>query len=633
MSDVNMAEGRRELRTALFSSKRLLVGVGVFSVFVNLLMLTGPLFMLNVYDRVLTSNSFPTLYSMLALITALFLFMGLLEHSRGRILARAGARFQELLDRRVFDAVLRRSVAPTERTKPQTGLRDLETIQRVLASPAPFALFDMPWTPLFLAMIFSFHWLLGVVAFIGGAVLLVLTILNEVFSRKPMLESQMAAGQSEAFAESLRREGETVQALGMRGAALNKWRKLREKALTLNIDASDSTGGFAATSKTMRFYLQSLILAVGAGLAIQGEISPGMMIAASILMGRALAPIEQAIGQWANIQKARDGWHKLSELLTKTPEQPPRTELPQPKGKLEMQAVSIVAPGERAPTLRNVSFLVEPGQALGVIGPSASGKSTLARALTNIWKPAAGKIRLDGAALDQYPDDVLGANVGYLPQDVALFEATVAENIARLSDQIDPEAVVTAAKRAGAHDMILKLPAGYDTPAGPSGGRLSGGQRQRIALARALYKDPPVLVLDEPNSNLDALGEAALVNALKEAKARGRTVVIMAHRPSAIAACDLLLMLENGQPRAFGPKDQVLRETTSNYPQLVQGKGTPAPNKGTPPPAAPNQGQRQAPPRGSLSTSAPPAPAGAAPAQKPAAPAAPQTAKPAVKGN
>lgn len=620
MSDVNTAEGKRELRAALFSSRRLLVAVALFSVFVNLLMLTGPLFMLNVYDRVLTSNSFPTLYSMVALVTALFLFMGLLDHARARILARAGARFQELLDRRVFDAVLRRSVAPSERTKPQTGLRDLETIQKVLASPAPFALFDMPWTPVFLAMIFYFHWLLGVVAFAGGAMLLVLTIMNEMFSRKPMLESQMAAGQSEAFAESLRRDGETVQALGMRGAALGKWRKLREKALALNIRASDSTGGFAATSKTMRFYLQSLILAVGAGLAIEQVISPGMMIAASILMGRALAPIEQAIGQWANIQRAKDGWNKLGELLTKTPEQPARTELPQPKGKLEMQGVSIVAPGERAPTLRNVTFVVEPGQALGVIGPSASGKSTLARALTNIWKPAAGKIRLDGAALDQFPDDVLGANIGYLPQDVALFEATVAENIARLSESVDPEAVVTAAKRAGAHDMILKLPAGYDTPAGPSGGRLSGGQRQRIALARALYKDPPVLVLDEPNSNLDALGEAALVNALKEAKTRGRTVVIMAHRPSAIAACDLLLMLEGGQPRAFGPKDQVLRETTSNYPQLVQGKGKQA---------APQQAKPQitTQPVGTAKTRP------QATAAKAAAPGTAQPTKPVIKGS
>lgn len=585
MSDIDASAGRKELREALFASKKLLIGVGIFSVFVNLLMLTGPLFMLNVYDRVLASNSKPTLFAIFALVALLFLLMGLLDHARARVLARAGARFQELLDKRVFESVLRRSVAPSERTKPQSGLRDLETIQRVLSSPAPFSIFDMPWTPIFLAVIFSFHWLLGTLAFAGGIVLVILTWLNEVQSRKPMAESQIASAQSEAFSESLRREGETVQALGMRGSALSKWRKLRAQALTLGVQASDLSGGYSTASKTLRFFLQSAILAVGAYLAIDQAISPGVMIAASILMGRALAPIEQAIGQWSNIQRAKDGWNKLSELLSKTPDQAARTPLPEPKGQLIVEGVSVVAPGERAPALRGLSLKVEPGQALGVIGPSAAGKSTLARALTNIWKPAQGKIRLDGAALDQFEDDVLGSHIGYLPQDVSLFEATVAENIARLSEQIDPEAVVTAAKRAGAHEMILKLPSGYDTPAGPAGGRLSGGQRQRIALARALYKDPALLILDEPNSNLDAMGEAALINAIKEAKTRGRTVVIMAHRPSAIAACDLLLMLEGGAPRAFGPKEEVLRQTTANYPQLVQGQAPAGVTAGTRPAA------------------------------------------------
>lgn len=572
MQEFDASAGRKELRGALMASKNLLIGVGVFSIFVNLLMLTGPLFMLNVYDRVLASNSKPTLYALFALVALLFLFMGLLDHARARVLSRAGARFQALLDSRVFDAVLRRSVAPSERSKPQSGLRDLETIQRVLSSPAPFALFDMPWAPIFLLVIFSFHWSIGVLALCGGLFLVLLTWLNEISSRKPMAESNQASAQSEAFSEALRRDGETVQALGMRGAALIRWQKVREVALNAAVKASDSTGGYATASKTIRFFLQSAILALGAGLAIEQLISPGQMIAASILMGRALAPVEQAIGQWSNVQRAKDGWNNLGELLAKTPEQIPRTELPQPKGALMAQNLAVVAPGERAPALRGVNFSIAPGQALGVIGPSASGKSTLARALVGIWHPAQGAIRLDGAALDQFDDDTLGANLGYLPQDVSLFEASVAENIARLSGDIDSEAVVTAAKRAGAHDMILRLPAGYDTPAGPSSGRLSGGQRQRIALARALYRDPAVLILDEPNSNLDAQGEAALVNAIKDAKERGRSVVIMAHRPSAIAACDFLLMLEGGQPRAYGPKDEVLRETTTNYPQLVQGK-------------------------------------------------------------
>ncbi len=589
MADQNAA-GRQELRKALFSSRKLLVGVGVFSAFVNILMLTGPLFMLQVYDRVLASNSEATLAALFGLICALFLFMGLLDHARARVLARAGARFQDLLDRRVFDAVLRRAVAPSERSRPQSGLRDLETIQRVLSSPAPFALFDMPFAPLFFFIIFSFHWSLGALALGGGVLLLAITILNEWSSRKPMTESQRASAQSEAFSEALRREGETVQALGMRGAALSKWRKFRELALASSIRASDSTGGYATASKTLRFFLQSAMLALGALLAIEQLISPGMMIAASILMGRALAPLEQAIGQWSNIQRAKDGWNNLSDLLARTPEEQPRTKLPAPKGRIDVQNVSVIAPGERAPTLRGVSFTVDPGKALGVIGPSASGKTTLARALVNIWKPAQGVIRLDGAALDQFEDDVLGAHMGYLPQDVSLFEATVAENIARLAETVDPEAVVEAAKRAGAHDMILRLPNGYDTPAGPSGGRLSGGQRQRIALARALYRDPAVLVLDEPNSNLDAQGEAALVNAIVEAKGRGRTVIIMAHRPSAIAACDLLLVLEGGQPRAFGPKDEVLRQTTQNHQQIGQaptGVTATLPAAGARPPSRP----------------------------------------------
>ncbi|WP_340107501.1 type I secretion system permease/ATPase [Pikeienuella sp. HZG-20] len=579
MSDTESTAGRRELRGALFASKRLLAGVGVFSAFVNILMLTGPLFMLQVYDRVLASNSEATLVALFGLVTALFLFMGLLDYARTRVLARAGARFQDLLDKRVFDAVLRRAVAPSERSRPQSGLRDLETIQRVLSSPAPFAIFDMPWAPIFIVVIFIFHWQLGVLAIVGGALLLGITILNEWASRKPMAESQRASAQSEAFSEALRREGETVQALGMRGAALGKWRKHRELALDSSVRASDSTGSYATTSKTLRFFLQSAMLALGAWLAIQHIITPGMMIAGSILLGRALSPVEQAIGQWSNIQRAKDSWNNLSDLLARTPAQRPRTPLPAPKGRIDVQNLSIVAPGEREPTLRGVNFSIEPGSALGVIGPSASGKSTLARALVNIWRPAQGVIRLDGAALDQFDDDTLGRHMGYLPQDVSLFEATVAENIARLDDEMDPEAVVLAAKRAGAHDMILHLPNGYDTPAGPSGGRLSGGQRQRIALARALYRDPAVLVLDEPNSNLDAEGEQALVTAIIEAKKRGRTVIIMAHRPSAIAACDLLLMVERGQPRAFGPKNDVLRQTTANHRRLAQERPKPPAEK------------------------------------------------------
>ncbi len=562
--------GRAELSHALSASRSLFVGVGVFSFFVNVLMLTSPIFMLQVYDRVLASRSEATLLTLFLLMTALFAIMGVLDFARTRVLARAGARFQALLDRRVFDAVLRRAVAPDERGAPSSGVRDLESIQRALSGPAPFAFFDMPWAPIFLLAIFLFHWSLGLLAIAGGLTLLIVTILNERKSRVPAAVAADASARSEGFAEVLRREGETIQGLGMRAAVLDRWSVMRDRTLDAQIAASDATGGYSVTSKTLRFYLQSAMLALGALLAIKGLMSPGAMIAGSILMGRALAPVEQAISQWSVMQRALKGWKGLSDLLEKTPPAPPRTQLPPSRGVLEADGVTAGAPGARAATLRNVSFKVEPGQALGVIGPSAAGKSSLARVLVGIWRAASGVVRLDGAALDQYSDDELGRRIGFLPQEVALFDATVAENIARLAPDYDDAEVVIAAKRAGAHEMILRLPQGYDTPIGPSGARLSGGQRQRVALARALYGDPAVVVMDEPNANLDAQGEQALVLAIKDLRERGRTTIIMAHRPSAIAACDILLVLDHGAVRAFGPKEAVLRETTANYPQLVK---------------------------------------------------------------
>jgi ATP-binding cassette subfamily C protein len=561
--------GRAELRRALAASRSLFVGVGVFSALVNLLMLTGSIFMLQVYDRVLASGSEATLLTLFLLVVALFALMGLLDFARTRVLTRVGARFQTLLDRRVFEAVLRRAVSPDERGRPSTGMRDLESIQRALAGPAPFAFFDAPFAPFFLALIFFFHWSLGALAIGGGVVLLAIAILNERASREPLAAATESAARTEGCAEALRRDGETIRALGMRGAAMNRWGALREASLAAQIGAADATSGYAISSKTMRMFLQSAMLALGALLAIEGIITPGVMIAGSILMGRALAPVEQAIGQWSVMQRAVKGWAGLVDLLEKTPPPAARTRLPPSRGELEAQGVTAGPPGSATPTIRGVSFRLEPGQALGVIGPSASGKSSLARLLVGVWRPQQGAVRLDGAALDQFEDDDLGGRIGYLPQDVALFDATVAENIARLAARPDPEAVVAAAKRAGAHEMILRLPAGYDTPIGPGGAKLSGGQRQRIALARALFGDPAVVVLDEPNSNLDAQGEQALVLAIKDLRERGRSVVVMAHRPSAIAACDVLLMLDRGAVRAFGPKEEVLRETTANYPQLV----------------------------------------------------------------
>ena len=569
MADVKFDKGIAELRENMGKCRKHFWSVAIFSIFVNLLMLTGPLFMLQTYDRVLSSRSEATLVALLLIVTFLFIMYGALEYARGRVLARAGARFQTLLDLRVFDAVLRRSVAPADRAKPNVAARDLDSVRQLLSGPAPFALFDIPWTPIFIAAIFIFHPILGFIAIGGGIVLIVLTIMNQYRSKEPNAESQIASSQAENMGEALRQNAEAVQGLGMRGIGMKRWYALRNKALVKQIEASDRTSSYQSSSKAMRFYLQSFMLAAGAWLVLQQEMSPGMMIAGSILMGRALAPIEQAIGQWALFQRATRGWKSLSELLEKTPVETEKTELPAPKGFVEARGVSVVAPGEQVPALRGIQFKVEPGQALGVIGPSGAGKTTLAKVLTGIWQPAAGKVRLDGAALDQWPTDRLGRFIGYLPQEIGLLAGSVAENIARLDAEPDPKEIVLAAQRAGAHDLLLSLPQGYDTDIGAGGQRLSGGQRQRVALARALYGDPPVLILDEPNANLDAQGEQALVDAIRDAKSRGRTVLIMAHRPSAIAACDLLLMIDKGQQVDFGPRDEVLKKRTRNYPQLV----------------------------------------------------------------
>ncbi|MDT8343886.1 MAG: type I secretion system permease/ATPase, partial [Thermohalobaculum sp.] len=446
---------------------------------------------------------------------------------------------------------------------------DLDSVRQLLSGPAPFALFDVPWVPIYLGAIFLFHTWLGWTAVAGGLILVGLTIVNQIRSQRLTEAGQRAASTAEALGEQIRQNAEAVRGLGMAGAGLTRWRALRDEALDAQIAASDRTASYAAAAKTLRFYLQSVMLAVGAWLVLLQEISPGMMIAGSILMGRALAPIDQAIGQWPLAQRAALGWRQLAALLDQSPADDHRTRLPAPQGRIEAAGVAVVAPGETVPVLRGIGFEIGPGQALGVIGPSGAGKTTLLKVLAGIWPPAAGKVRIDGAALDQWEPDALGAHIGYLPQDVSLLPGTVAQNIARLAPVPDDAEVVAAAKRAGAHELLLALPQGYDTEIGAGGQRLSGGQRQRVALARAFYGDPAVLILDEPNANLDAQGEQALVTSIREAKARGRTVVVMAHRPSAIAACDLLLVIDKGVQADLGPRDEVLRRRTRNHAQLV----------------------------------------------------------------
>ena len=559
--------GLTELRAARSQSKVLYWTVALFSLFANLLMLTGPMYMLQVYDRVLGSRSEETLIALSLLVVFLYSVMGILDYTRGRIMARVGAQFQASLDRRVFDAVVRKSaVAPDMRT--QSGLADLESIQKFLTSPVLLAFFDLPWTPIFIAGIFMFHPMLGWLAVGGGLLLVSIALANQFLSRRPQLRAGQAGHAASVMSDQLRIEAEMVQSMGMRDATFDRWQAARSMALGAQIQAMDVSGSFASLTKTLRLFLQSAMLGLGAYLVLQNEMTPGAMIAGSILLGRALAPIEAMLNQWPMVQRASKGWGALAELLGAVPPEPERTALPTPKARLVAKALTVVPPNEKTAALRGLNFDLPPGHAMGVIGPSGAGKSTLARCVTGVWRPAGGSIRLDAAALDQYEASVLGDHIGYLPQRVQLFDGTIAEDIARLSSQLDATKVVAAAKKADAHEMILELPDGYDTRINSSQQRLSGGQIQRIGLARALYGDPVLLVLDEPNSNLDNEGTQALNAAIRAMKAAGQSIIIMAHRPAAIQECDLLLMLENGQRSAFGPKDEVLKSVVKNHEQI-----------------------------------------------------------------
>ncbi len=543
--------------------------IGIFSVFVNLLMLTGPIYMLQIYDRVLPSRSEETLLALTLLVAALFVLMGVLDYVRGRIAARIGAIAQSRLDARVFRATLRRSVLASERGRPATGLRDLEAVQKLAGSPTLFAVFDMPWAPIFIFAIYTFHPWLGHMALVGGLILVAVAVLNQILSRRPEADATVATVVGDNFAETVRQQGDMVQALGMRGAMLDRWQAMRGRALGAQLVASDRLGQFSNATKTFRLFLQSAILGLGAYLVLHGELTAGAMIAASILLGRALAPVEQAIAGWPLVLRARTGWARLKVLLGSTPEIDDALPLPRPRAVVDVRDVTAFPPEGQKPALRMLNFRVRPGEALGVIGPSASGKSTLARVLTGTWRPSGGSVRLDGATLDQYDPDVLGSYIGYLPQEVVLFDGTIAENIGRMLPRPDPAAVVSAARKAGAHEMIVSLSDGYDTQVQAGGSRLSGGQKQRIGLARAFYGDPILMVLDEPNSNLDAAGQDALNAAIRQAKQDGCAVIIMAHRPAGIAECDLILVLDQGSSSALGPRDEVLKAVVRNYAQVA----------------------------------------------------------------
>ncbi len=552
-----------ELRAAFDRCRSNLVMTGVFSFFINLLMLSGPLYMMQVYDRVLTSRSVSTLMALSVLVGVLLLFMGMLELIRSRLLVRVGTRIDAQLGGRVFGAIVQERLWRADGGNAQP-LNDLKSVREFLSGQGPFALFDAPWVPIYLGVIFLLHPLLFLVSVSGALVLFVIALLNEALTRRPLAAASHQFFEGATIAEAGRRSAEAVQAMGMLPGLRRRWLERHGYALWYQRVASDRAGTLTAASKTIRLILQSAILGVGAALAIEQIISPGAMIAASIIMGRALAPVDQAIGNWRGFIGARAAARRLRALLDEVPAPPSRMGLPAARGHLAVQNLIAGPPGAARAIVSGIAFELSAGSALGVIGPSASGKSTLARLLTGVWQPQIGSVRLDGAALEQWDNEALGRQIGYLPQDVELFTGTVGENISRFADDPDPEAIVAAARSAGAHDMILGLPDGYNTQIGDGGGRLSGGQRQRLGLARALYGDPVLVVLDEPNANLDAEGDLALTEAIQGIKARGGIAIVMTHRPSAIQAVDWLLILQGGRQRAFGPKTDVLAAKTRN---------------------------------------------------------------------
>ncbi|WBT37873.1 MULTISPECIES: type I secretion system permease/ATPase [Hyphomicrobium] len=556
------------VKSAIGRSRSAFIGVGVFSGIINVLVLTGSLYMLQVYDRVLPSRSVPTLIGITILLVVLYAAFGALDFARIRTLSRIGLGIDRQLRARVMEAVLVVPIRAKQGADALQPVRDLDQIRSFLSGLGPTAFFDMPWMPVYIGLIYFLHPVLGMFA-IGSALLLVtLTLLTEMKTRAPAREATKSSSQRHAFSEAARRNAEVIQAMGLGNRVVARWEKLNERYLGDQLSMSDAASGIGTMSKVLRLLLQSGILGLGAYLAIKGELSAGSLIAGSIILSRALAPIEIAIANWKGFVGMRQSIQRLDTLLAKLPAQEISMALPRPTRMLAVKDLSVAPPGEAMPTISAVSFALEAGDGLGVIGPSAAGKSTLIRALVGAWQPLprGGSVRLDGATLDQWTPEALGRDIGYLPQDIELFDGTVAENIARLDPDAPSEAIIEAAKLAGIHEMIVHLPDGYQTRIGDGGTKLSAGQRQRVGLARALYGNPFLVVLDEPNSNLDQQGDLALTTAIRSVRDRGGIVVVVAHRPSALAGLDKVLAMNRGQVQAFGPRDEVLKSVLQAVP-------------------------------------------------------------------
>jgi ATP-binding cassette subfamily C protein len=547
-----MTAARKDCRRVLWS-------VALFSAALNMLMLAGPLYMLQVYDRVLASHSVPTLIALSLLLCGAFALQAALDLIRSRMITRSAGFLDEHLSAVVHSAVIRLSAGGRQAGEAHEPIRDLDQIRTFLTGQGPIAIVDLPWIPVFILICGLIHPWLGMLALVGAVMLAGATLLTERASRTPAREANRRARARSIVLEADRRNSETTTAMGMEPAMSGRWLQLNAGYLAALQRSSDVVGFYGSLSKVTRMLLQSASLGLGAYLVIGHELMPGAMIASSIMMARALAPIETAIANWRGFVAARDSIGRLRGVLARMGTDPVRTALPKPRHSFDAENVTVMPAEGSAAIVSNVRFTLTAGEVMGIVGPSGSGKTSLVRALVGVWRPAQGAVRVDGAALEHWPPEIIGPDLGYVSQAVDLFDGTVAENIARMAVEPDGGAVVRAARAAGAHEMILRLPNGYDTRIGPAGAILSAGQRQRVALARALFGDPFLIVLDEPNANLDGEGEAALLQAIRNAKARGAIVIMIAHRTAMLAVCDKVMVLRDGVQRAFGPCHEILR--------------------------------------------------------------------------
>lgn len=549
------------VKAALAQTRMALLGVAALSAVSNILMLVSPLFMMQVYDRVLASRSIPTLLALSILAIGIYAALAIIEFIRSKILLQIGRKIDEQLSGPVFNTVLTLPLHAVEGNSASMPLRDLDQIRQFMSGPGPIGIFDLPWMPLYIGILYLFHPLFGITALAGALVLLVLTLSSELMLRNPTKRLVQLTTNRWELAEAGRRNADLLHAMGMRRAYAERFDAVHQKYVEENLRTSGVTSSFGAVSKIFRLALQSGMLALGAALVIDQLASPGAIIASSILTSKALAPMEMVIGQWRNFINARQSKRRLEETFDRLRVQPVDMELPAPHRSFSVAGLAVVPPNGSRPVVHDISLSLFAGQGLGIIGPSGSGKSSLARALTGIWPAARGSIRLDGAALNQWNSEALGGSIGYLPQSVELFDGTIADNISRFSRKATSESIIEAAKLAGVHDLVLSMPQGYDTRVGVGGAMLSGGQRQRIGLARALFGSPFLIVLDEPNANLDADGEAALANAVLKARDGGAIVILIAHRPNILQVVDHVLVVQNGTMAAFGPRDEVLRKS------------------------------------------------------------------------